>query len=102
MSKINPQIENSWKEILEDEFNKPYFNQLKEFLIAEKKENLIYINITKSVKSKRLLLFKFSYNIVDTRLRHTGHTQKNIIQMWVSFLQIDDNLSNVIKCLRSG
>ena len=42
MSKVNPQIERSWKELLIDEFNKPYFSQLKEFLVEEKKKYIIY------------------------------------------------------------
>jgi len=42
MSKVNPQIEESWKEILIDEFNKPYFSQLKDFLVEEKKRHIIY------------------------------------------------------------
>jgi uracil-DNA glycosylase len=42
MSSINPQIENSWKEILSDEFNSQYFSNLKEFLVEEKKSFTIY------------------------------------------------------------
>jgi uracil-DNA glycosylase len=33
---VNPQIEASWKEILKEEFDKPYFGDLKEFLVEEK------------------------------------------------------------------
>jgi uracil-DNA glycosylase len=36
MSEINPQIESSWKEILTEEFNSSYFNQLRDFLLREK------------------------------------------------------------------
>ncbi len=35
---INPQIENSWKKILRDEFQKPYFAEIKNFLQKEKSE----------------------------------------------------------------
>lgn len=42
MGTINPNIESSWKEILFDEFNAPYFASLKEFLIAEKKSYKVY------------------------------------------------------------
>jgi uracil-DNA glycosylase len=42
MEKINPVIEESWKEILEDEFSKPYFAELKQFLLLEKKQYRIY------------------------------------------------------------
>jgi uracil-DNA glycosylase len=30
------QIDQSWKEVLKDEFQKPYFSQIKEFLMQEK------------------------------------------------------------------
>ena len=42
MSNVNPQIEESWKKVLLDEFSKPYFSQLKTFLIEEKKRYTIY------------------------------------------------------------
>jgi uracil-DNA glycosylase len=42
MGNINPTIEESWKAVLSDEFNKPYFLQLKEFLIEEKKKFRIF------------------------------------------------------------
>lgn len=32
---INPKIENSWKEALADEFSKPYFKELKQFIVEE-------------------------------------------------------------------
>lgn len=39
---INPQIEESWKEVLYDEFQKDYFTQLKQFLVEERKTHVIY------------------------------------------------------------
>ena len=39
---IDPKIEESWKKVLIDEFNKPYFVALKEFLVEEKKKYTIY------------------------------------------------------------
>jgi uracil-DNA glycosylase len=42
MSIINPRIEDSWKKVLNDEFNSEYFIRLKEFLIEEKKHYNIY------------------------------------------------------------
>lgn len=42
MTEINPQIGDSWKEILMEEFAKPYFMQLKEFLIEEKSKYEVY------------------------------------------------------------
>jgi uracil-DNA glycosylase len=42
MDRVNPQIEDSWKEVLKDEFEAEYFMKLKEFLSEEKKEHTIY------------------------------------------------------------
>ena len=40
---IDPQIESSWKKILWDEFQKPYFLSIKDFLVKEKTEwRIIY------------------------------------------------------------
>ena len=39
---IDPIIDPSWKEVLIDEFNKPYFVQLKNFLTEEKKHYTIF------------------------------------------------------------
>ncbi len=40
--KVQPQIEKSWAAALSEEFQKPYFQSLKEFLVAEKKSHQIY------------------------------------------------------------
>ena len=42
MTKINPQIDESWKLQLTNEFQQAYFKQLKEFLFSEKKNHTIY------------------------------------------------------------
>jgi uracil-DNA glycosylase len=39
---IDPIIESSWKEVLIEEFNKPYFAQLKNFLMEEKKHYTVF------------------------------------------------------------
>jgi uracil-DNA glycosylase len=39
---VNPQIEESWKAILRDEFEKQYMKELKEFLIGEKSKYTVY------------------------------------------------------------
>lgn len=38
----SPQIHDSWKKILEDEFNADYFIRLREFLVEEKKNHKVY------------------------------------------------------------
>jgi uracil-DNA glycosylase len=42
MPEIYPQIEETWKEALKDEFHAPYFSSLKKFLIEEKEQHLVY------------------------------------------------------------
>ena len=42
MANINPDIEQSWKAVLLEEFNKDYFIKLKQFLLDEKKHHSIY------------------------------------------------------------
>jgi len=42
MSEVNPVIEESWKELLKDEFNADYFSKLKDFILEEKKQYVIY------------------------------------------------------------
>ncbi|MCE3258394.1 MAG: uracil-DNA glycosylase [Bacteroidetes bacterium] len=39
---VDPQIHESWKEPLKEEFSKDYFQKLKEFLVEEKKNCVIY------------------------------------------------------------
>jgi uracil-DNA glycosylase len=42
MNAINPQIEESWKQVLNEEFNKESFKALRDFLIEEKSRYIVY------------------------------------------------------------
>ena len=42
MTKIDPALHESWKALLVEEFNLPYFFALKEFLVEEKKSHAVY------------------------------------------------------------
>ncbi len=42
MEKVNPQIHDSWKKMLPEEFQKSYFITLKQFLVEDKKKYRIY------------------------------------------------------------
>ena len=42
MSRIDPNIHESWKEHLIEEFNQPYFQALKKFLVEEKNSQVVY------------------------------------------------------------
>jgi len=39
---VTPSIEESWRIALQEEFNKPYFLQLKNFLMEERKQHIVY------------------------------------------------------------
>jgi uracil-DNA glycosylase len=39
---VSPVIHESWKQALAEEFAKPYFSQLKEFLVEERKKHTVY------------------------------------------------------------
>lgn len=42
LQKVNPQLEQGWKEVLKEEFEKPYFPALKEFLVKERSKYTVY------------------------------------------------------------
>lgn len=42
MNTVNVAIHPSWKQVLSSEFSAPYFQKLKEFLVNEKKEHIVY------------------------------------------------------------
>jgi uracil-DNA glycosylase len=42
MKPVNPQIAEPWRELLKESFNAPYFSELKNFLIEEKQQQLIF------------------------------------------------------------
>ena len=42
MQAINPDIEEGWKQILWQEFQSPYFRELKEFLVSEREHHTVY------------------------------------------------------------
>jgi uracil-DNA glycosylase len=42
IQKIDPKIDESWKKLLIDEFSLPYFYSLKQFLVEEKKQYVIF------------------------------------------------------------
>jgi len=42
MEKVSPIIHPSWKELLINEFESPYFWELKKFLVEEKKKNIVF------------------------------------------------------------
>ncbi len=41
-TKIDPKIEESWKELLAAEFSSPYFTELKRFLLQERESQVVY------------------------------------------------------------
>ena len=41
---IHPHIESSWLEVLKDEFQQPYFLEIKKFLLEDKKKYRVFKN----------------------------------------------------------
>ena len=39
---VNPKIDESWKNVLQDEFSKDYFSSLKAFLVSEEKNYRVF------------------------------------------------------------
>ncbi|MBP5412409.1 MAG: uracil-DNA glycosylase [Bacteroidales bacterium] len=70
---VNPQIENSWKDVLNQAFAEPSFYSLKEFLVQEKKSRLVFppnklifnaFNLTPFDKIKVVILGQDPYHDV--------------------------------------
>ena len=70
---VNPQIENSWKAVLNQAFAEPSFYSLKEFLVQEKKSRLVFppnklifnaFNLTPFDKIKVVILGQDPYHDV--------------------------------------
>lgn len=58
MSSVNPNLEESWKLRLIDEFTKPYFSELKKFLVEEKKQHQVYPPSSNIFEAFRLTPFE--------------------------------------------
>ncbi|MCX6277749.1 MAG: uracil-DNA glycosylase [Bacteroidetes bacterium] len=74
MEKLDPVIEESWKEVLKDEFSQSYFHDLKSFLVQEKAKyrifppgNLIFnaFNLTPFGKVKVVILGQDPYHGIN-------------------------------------
>lgn len=100
---INPQIEESRKKQLRDEFQKPYFNQIKDFLVKEKSEwktiypqwNLIFnaFNKTPFNKVKVVILWQDPYH-----WEWEAHWLCFSVQDWI---KIPPSLRNIYKEMES-
>ncbi len=71
MTHINPALEDKWKELLKDEFQAPYFIELKNFLLNEKSKFKVYppgkyifnaFNLTPADKVKVVILGQDPYH----------------------------------------
>lgn len=71
MTKVKPVIEQTWYEVLEPEFNAPYFAELKTFLLNDKKQYLVFppgslifnaFNLTPFDKVKAVILGQDPYH----------------------------------------
>ena len=100
---IDPQIESSWKEILWDEFQKPYFAEIKNFLQKEKAEwktiypawNMIFNAFDKTPfdKVKVVIIWQDPYH-----WEWEAHWLCFSVQDWVT---IPPSLRNIYKEMKS-
>jgi len=100
---IDPQIESSWKEVLRDEFQKPYFEKIKDFLQKEKAEwKIIYpawnqifnaFNKTPFDKVKVVIIWQDPYH-----WEWEAHWLCFSVQDWIT---IPPSLRNIYKEMKS-
>jgi uracil-DNA glycosylase len=101
-SAVNPVLDESWKDLLKEEFASPYFQQLKSFLIEEKKKFTVYppgkfifaaFNHTPVEKVKVVIIGQDPYH---------GHGQAHGLCFSVpKGIQIPPSLANIYKELKN-
>lgn len=99
---INPRIEGSWKEILAEEFRSDYFRSLKEFLIIERKTQIIYPPPTRIFASFNNTPFGKVKVVIIGQDPYHGPGQANGLCFSVSAgIQPPPSLQNIFKELNS-
>ncbi len=101
-TEVNPKIEASWLAVMQEEFDKPYFAELKAFLLMEKKKYMIYppgefifaaFNKTPFKKVKAVIIGQDPYH---------GENQANGLCFSVNYgIRTPPSLINIFKELNS-
>lgn len=102
MSKIKPNIEEGWLEVLRPEFNKPYFTELKKFLKQQKATHTIYPPSAKIFSAFNTTAFADAKVVIIGQDPYHGHGQANGLSFSVERnIKIPPSLKNIYKELHS-
>lgn len=102
MPEINPTIDESWKAVLKDEFNAPYFFELKQFLIEEKKSHVVYPPGNKIFSAFNLTPFDHVKVVIIGQDPYHGPGQANGLSFSVSNgIAKPPSLQNIFKELQT-
>ena len=100
--KIEPQIEEGWKKVLEDEFQKDYFYQLKDFLKSEYKSHKVYPKKTQLLRAFNETPFRKVKVVVIGQDPYHGPNQANGLSFSVNKgIPFPPSLKNILKELES-
>ncbi len=102
MTKISPEIEESWKQALEGEFKSEYFKNLKSFLLEEKAKHLIYPPGNKIFAAFNLLpIEKVKVVIIGQDPYHGPNQAHGLCFSVQDGVRIPPSLQNIYKELNS-
>ena len=97
-AEINPTIEESWKEVLAEEFQSGYFKSLKEFLIEERKKSIVYPPASRIFASFNYTSFDKVKVVILGQDPYHGQGQANGLCFSVSSgIQQPPSLQNIFK-----
>ena len=91
-------IEESWKAVLKNEFSKPYFSELKSFLVKEKKEHTVYPPSSKIFEAFNRTTFDNLKVVIMGQDPYHGPGQANGLCFSVSEgIKLPPSLKNIYK-----
>ncbi len=105
-TKVNPKIDESWKNVLKSEFSKEYFSDLKAFLLEEQKQNKVFpankniftaYNITKFEDVKVVIIGQDPYH-GDNQAHGLAFSVEDGTKFPPSLVNIFKELSDDIGC----
>ena len=99
---INPLIDESWKNVLFEEFQSDYFRSLKQFLVEDRKKNIIYPPASKIFRAFNNTPFDKVKVVIIGQDPYHGQNQANGLCFSVSDgIQQPPSLQNIFKELNS-
>ena len=101
-NRINPVIEKSWKEVLQQEFDADYFKSLKEFLVEERKKHVLFPPASKIFAAFNHTPFEKVKIVILGQDPYHGQGQANGLCFSVSSgIQPPPSLQNIFKELNT-